>query len=200
MRRLVVLALALLAACGDRGVEPPVAAAGDSADQVMKGMSFNVTTDGVKISTVEAESAWVYNARMMNDLKKLKVTFYDKVTGKQTSVVTADSGTYNRKDQTLDARGNVVATAANGKVLKSPHLVYDKVQNMIYSDTAYTFTSPEGAGSGASFTADPDFKQIRSQRMGGRAKGKGFVLPGQEDDTPATKAPVTKPATKGSGK
>ncbi|MBP6444874.1 MAG: LPS export ABC transporter periplasmic protein LptC [Gemmatimonadales bacterium] len=200
MRRLLLLAAVVLAACGDRGIEPPVAAAGDSADQVMKGMSFNVTTEGVKVSRVDAESAWVYNARQMNDLKKLKVTFYDKVTGKETSVVTADSGSYNKKDQTLDARGNVVATAANGKVLKSSHLVYDKVQNVIYSDTAYTFTSPDGAGSGASFTADPDFKQIRSQRMGGRAKGKGFVLPGQEDDKPAAKAPAPKPAAKGGGR
>lgn len=200
MRRFLLIGAVMLAGCGDRGIEPPPAALGDSADQVMKGMSFNVTTEGVKVSRVEAESAWVYNARQMNDLKKLKVTFYDKVTGKETSVVTADSGSYNKKDQTLDARGNVVATASNGKVLKSPHLVYDKVQNMIYSDTTYTFTSPDGAGSGASFTADPDFKQIRSQRMGGRAKGKGFVLPGQEDNKPTTKAPATKPATKGSGK
>ncbi|MBL0180637.1 MAG: LPS export ABC transporter periplasmic protein LptC [Gemmatimonadetes bacterium] len=200
MRRLMLMGTLLLAACGDRGIEPPVAAAGDSADQVMKGMAFNVTTEGVKISKVEAESAWVYNARQMNDLKKLKVTFYDKATGKETSVVTADSGSYNKKDQTLDARGNVVATAANGKVLKSPHLVYDKVQNLIYSDTTYTFTSPDGAGSGASFTADPDFKQIRSQRMGGRVKGKGFVLPGQEDDKPTAKASAPKPVVKGGGK
>jgi LPS export ABC transporter protein LptC len=200
MRRLALLGLVVLAACGDRGIEPPVAAVGDSADQVIKGMSFNVTTGGVKISRVDAESAWVYNARQMNDLKKLKVTFYDKVTGKETSVVTADSGSFNRKDETLDARGNVVATAANGKILKSPHLVYDKVQNMIYSDTAYTFTSPDGAGSGASFTADPDFKQIRSQRLGGRVRGKGFVLPGQEDAKPAAKSAAPKPATKGSGK
>ena len=96
MRRLLLLAAVVLAACGDRGIEPPVAAAGDSADQVMKGMSFNVTTEGVKVSRVDAESAWVYNARQMNDLEKLKVTFYDKVTGKETSVVTADSGSYNK--------------------------------------------------------------------------------------------------------
>ena len=163
-------------------------------------MSLSGTTGGVKVWGVDAEGGWVKNARKMNDLKKLKVPFYDKVTGKETGVVTADSGSYNKKDQTLDARGNVVATAANGKVLKSSHLVYDKVQNVIYSDTAYTFTSPDGAGSGASFTADPDFKQIRSQRMGGRAKGKGFVLPGQEDDKPAAKASAPKPAAKGGGR
>ncbi len=180
MRLLAIAALAALAACGDRGVEPPAAAPGDSADMVMQGMTFNITTEGVKVSRVEADSAWIYQARQMNDLKKLRVVFFDRVNGKETSVVTADSGTFNRRDQTLDARGNVVATASNGRVLKSSHLVYDKFQNQIYSDTAYTFTSPDGNGSGASFTADPDFKQVRVQRLGGRMKGKGFVLPGQD--------------------
>ena len=182
-----LLGVALLAACGDRGIEPPITAPGDSADQVMQGMAFNITAEGVKVSRVEADSAWVYQARQINELKKMRVTFFDRVSGKETSVVTADSGSYNKKDQTLDARGNVVATAANGKVLKSSHLVYDKVQNQIYSDTAYTFTSPDGNGSGASFVSDPDFKQIRAQRPGGRMGGKGMLLPGQEKRAAAEK-------------
>lgn len=180
MRMSWLLALALLAACGDRGIEPPVVAPGDSADQVLQGMAFNITAEGVKVSRVEADSAWVYQARQVNDLKKMRVTFFDRTTGEETSVVTADSGWYSQRDQTLDARGNVIATASNGRVLKSEHLVYDKVQNQIYSDTAYTFTSPDGNGSGASFVSDPDFKQIRAQRPGGRMAGKGMLLPGQE--------------------
>jgi hypothetical protein len=81
----------------------------------------------------------------------------------------------------------VVATSSKGRVLKSEHLVYDKVQNQIYSDTAYTFTSPDGNGSGASFVSDPDFKQIRAQRPGGRMGGKGMLLPGQEKRAAAEK-------------
>lgn len=180
MRLLLLGLVVLCAACGDAGIEPPVAAAGDSADQIMEGMSFNITVDGVKLSTVEADSAWVYQARQMNDLKKLRVTFYDRATGKETSVVTADSGTFNQRDNTLDARGSVVATATNGGILKSEHLVYDKFQNEVYSDTAYTFTSPDGNSSGAAFVSTPDFKRVRAQRPGGRMKGKGFLLPGQD--------------------
>lgn len=180
MRIQYLLGLTLLAACGDRGIEPPITAPGDSADQVLQGMVFNITAEGVKVSRVEADSAWVYQARQINELKKMRVTFFDRVSGKETSVVTADSGWFSQRDQTLDARGNVVATSSKGRVLKSEHLVYDKVQNQIYSDTAYTFTSPDGNGSGASFVSDPEFKQIRAQRPGGRMGGKGMLLPGQE--------------------
>ncbi len=187
MRRLLLMAPLLLAACGDKGIEPPVTAPGDSADSFMEGMAFNVTTEGVRVSRVEAESAWVFNARQINELKKMRVIFYDRTTGKQTSVVTADSGTFNSRDETLDARGNVVATATTGRILKSQHLVYDKVQNQIYSDTAYTFTSPDGNGSGASFVSDPDFKLIRAQRPRGAMSGKGILLPGQRDARPAPK-------------
>jgi LPS export ABC transporter protein LptC len=186
MRTILLAGLVLLAACGEEGVEPPVTAPGDSADSFMEKMAFNVTTEGVRVSRVEAESAWVFNARQVNELKKMRVIFYDRATGKETSVVTADSGTFNRRDETLDARGNVVATATTGRVLKSEHLVYDKVQNQIYSDTAYTFTSPDGNGAGASFVSDPDFKTIRAQRPRGTMGGKGILLPGQKDyDAPA---------------
>ncbi len=187
MRHLILGLTIALVACGDPGIAPPVTAAGDSADQIMEGMVFSITHDGVRLSRVEADSAWVYNARQMDDLKKLRVTFFDRATGKETSVVTADSGTFNQRDQTLDARGKVVATATNGGILKSEHLVYDKFQNEIYSDTAYTFTSPDGNSSGAAFVADPDFKRVRAQRPGGRMRGKGFLLPGQ--DTSKGKSP-----------
>lgn len=180
MRQLMVGLALLAAACGDVGIEPPVAAAADSADQIMEGMAFSVTLDGVKLSHVEADSAWVYQARQINELKKLRVTFFDRANGKEMSVVTADSGTFNQRDGTLDARGSVVATSTNGGILKSEHLVYDKFQNEIYSDTAFTFTSPEGNSSGAAFVSDPDFKRVRAQRPGGRMRGKGFLLPGQD--------------------
>jgi hypothetical protein len=54
----------------------------------------------------------------------------------------------------------------------------------------FTFTAPDGNGSGASFESDPDFKNIITSRPRGGMKGKGFLLPGQ--DAPKSTA-VTSP-------
>ena len=74
--RAALASIALLAACGDRGVAPRQVAAVDSADQVYDSMTFDITRDGVKTSRVQAESAWVYQGRQVADLKNMTVTMY----------------------------------------------------------------------------------------------------------------------------
>jgi LPS export ABC transporter protein LptC len=178
---LVVAVLATLAACAERGVTPSRGNVADSADQVIQGMETQVTKGGVLLSTVQADSAWVYNARQVTDLKRVTMIFYDN-RGQVSSTVTADSGTYQMRDGTLEARGHVVAVtpAPDSKTLNTEHLVFDKTARLIRSDTAYTFTSASGNGSGASFETDPDFKRIRSWQPKGRQRGTGFLLPGQD--------------------
>src|SRR5690606_39929026 len=64
MRGLAVVLLVALPgiACVDRGVTPQRAATADTADQVMTGMTRGITRDGIRLTDVQAESAWVYNA------------------------------------------------------------------------------------------------------------------------------------------
>ena len=183
-RTLVGLALMLVAACSPRGVPASQAASADSADQVMEQMVHTISTDGIKTVHLEADSAWVYNSRRVIDLKSVRMTFYS-ASGAVRSRVTSDSGVYHLADGTLDARGNVVATTPppDSGVLKTEHLVFDKATNRISSDTAYTFTSTKGNGSGASFETDPDFRRFTSLQPRGRQRGEGFLLPGQ-DSTP----------------
>lgn len=169
--------IVLLAACGDRGVAPRRVASADSADQVYDSMTFDITRDGVKSSRVQAESAWVYQARQVADLKNMTVISYDS-TGATISTITADKGVYGMREQSLDARGHVVAHSSGGRVLKTEHLIYDRSRNRISSDTAFTSTSPTANLSGASFEADPGFKTVTVLRPKGRGK-KGFVIPGQ---------------------
>jgi len=179
MRRLlIVAALAIAVGCRDRGVQPRSVVSADSADQVYDSMVFNITRDGVKTSRVEADSAWVYQARQVADLKNIKVTSFDSA-GAVISTITAKSGVYGIRESSLDARGTVVATSAGGKVLKTEHLVFDRARNLITSDTAFTSTSPQGNISGTSFEADPAFKYVRVTKFRGTQKGKGILLPGQ---------------------
>jgi LPS export ABC transporter protein LptC len=173
--------IAALTACAERGVTPGRGTAADSADQVLEAMTTEVTRGGVRVTRVEAESAWVFNDRQVTELKRVTMVFYDE-NGVITSTVTADSGTYQVRDGSLAARGNVVAVtpAPNAKTLRTEHLVFDKTSKLIRSDTAYTFTSPDGDGSGASFETDTDFRVIRSWQPRGRQRGQGFLLPGED--------------------
>jgi LPS export ABC transporter protein LptC len=180
--RFALFAITLLAACQDRGVEPRRVVSADSADQVYDSMTFDITRDGIKSSRVQAESAWVYQARQVADLKNMTVTSYDS-TGAPISVITADKGVYGMRGQNLDARGHVVAHSSGGRVLKTEHLIYDRGRNRISADSAFTSTSPTGNLSGTWFEADPGFKRVDVIRPKGRGK-KGFVIPGQSPGGP----------------
>ena len=176
MRFLAWIALLPLVACQDRGVPPRRTVVADSADQVLSGMSTTISRDGVRESIVTADSTWIYEARQVSDLKTMIVTMFDS-TGAVISRITADKGIYRIRDQSLDARGNVVATSPNGQVLKTQHLVYDTRANVVSSDTAFTSNSPKGSISGAYFTADPGFNHVRvTKPKDVRQKGRGTII------------------------
>ena len=177
MRR-TLIPLLLVAACTSKGVQPRPTARPDSADQVYAGMTTEIVRNGVRESQVFADSAWMYQARQLFDLKGLTVTMYDS-SGTKISTIVADKGIYHTRDQSLDARGHVVATSLGGKILKTEHLIYDKKKNEISSDSAFTSTSPQGNASGTSFVSDPGFKHVVVDRMKALQKGKGVLLPGQ---------------------
>ncbi|MEO8479832.1 MAG: LPS export ABC transporter periplasmic protein LptC [Gemmatimonadota bacterium] len=187
MRQLAIVLLALgAAACVDRPPAPSAPrAAADSANQVIQGMSRSITRDGLRLTDITADSAWVFSASQVIALKTVSLTFFDD-RGAVRSTVTADSGEQHENSGLLDLRGNVVAITpgADAKVLKTEHLIFDKSSNLIRSDTAYTFTSPSGNGSGQSFETDPDFRRFRSWQPKGFQKGQGFPLPGGPKGAP----------------
>ena len=172
-----LVAVLMLGACVDRGIAPKSTAAADSADQVIAGMSTNIVRNGVRQGSVYADSAWMYELRGVNALKGMTVTMFDS-NGAMVSKITADKGLYGIRDQNVDARGHVVATSPDGKVLKTEHRIYDNRQDLVWSDSAFTSTSPQGNVSGAHFEADPGFKRVVVNKPKGVQKGKGIALPG----------------------
>lgn len=176
-------ALALLAcgvvACADTGVRPTAESAlADSADQKLIGMSTSVTTNSMRRSLIDAETAYVYMSRNLTDLRRFRMRFFD-AQGVQTSTLTADRGLYNSMTSRLDARGHVVVTNRDGGRLVTTHLVYDKQANQIVVDTVFTYDSPTEHGAGNGFTSDVEFKNTHVQQPRGFQRGRGFLLPGQ---------------------
>lgn len=162
MRPVVPGLVVLLVACSSSGIAPPKATSADSLapDQTMTAMKTYLVRNGIRTSLVEADTAFINQQTHNADLVGLRITFFDSTSGRTMSVVTSRTGQYDMEKQSLDARGNVVATTTENKVLKTEHLVYDKVQDRIHSDTAFTVTGSTENISGSAFEADPGFKSV----------------------------------------
>lgn len=170
----------LAAACATTGVRPQgTMGAADSADQIMLKMSTQLTDKGVLRSHVDADTAYIYQNTQTMDLRNFKVRMLD-AQGNLQSTLTARQGIYASLTGKLDARGQVLVEGADGRKLKTEHLIYDKTANQIKSDTTFTFDSPTASGSGKGFVSDANFKNIDIDRPKGRQKGQGMLLPGQK--------------------
>jgi LPS export ABC transporter protein LptC len=176
----MLLALTLLSACTDTGVRPTaVTQASDSADQIAFRMTTTITSEGVRRSYVEAETAYVYQRQALTDLRRMKAQFFDEQ-GTLKSTLVADKGLLGTFTKRLEAIGHVVVTSPDGRRLVTEHLIYDKQANQITVDTAFTFNSPTEQGAGDWMQSDVGFTNVRVRQPRGTQKGKGFLLPGHD--------------------
>jgi LPS export ABC transporter protein LptC len=153
--------------------------AADTADQVLEGFVHHVTTDGVRKSRIEADTAWFYEATQSATLHNVRITFYD-AKGAERSKLTAQRAAYRWQDGSLDAEGNVVLTAPGGEKLQSEVLKLDNKENRISTDRAFLLQRGAERIEGTSLQSDPEFTNVVANRPRGVA-GKGILLPGQRD-------------------
>jgi LPS export ABC transporter protein LptC len=185
-RRTALAALTMLAfigssGCEDTGARPTTTIqAPDSADQVLEGFSHYVTSDGVRRSRVEADTAYFYEGTQITNLVNVKVTFFD-LKGEESSTLTAKRGVYRWQDGSMEANDNVVVVAPDGRRLATQRLRYDNAVNQISTDRHFTFDRGEEHLEGNSFRSDPDFRNVVTDRPRGVA-GDGMLLPGQEGE------------------
>ena len=177
----LVAAAGLLAAlgCEDPGARPTTTVqATDSADQVLEGFSHWVTKDGIRRSEVQADTAYFYESTQVTQLRNVRVVFYD-LTGKESSTLTAKTGTYRWQDGSMQANGKVVVVSPDGRKLQTDTLKYDNATNTISTNTHFIMDRGTDHLEGQSFRSDPDFKNVVTNKPVGRA-GDGVLLPGQE--------------------
>jgi LPS export ABC transporter protein LptC len=185
LRTYVLCALCALCAlcvlsCEESGARPTATvSAPDSADQVLEGFSHFVTSDGVRRSRVEADSAYFYETTQVTHLRKLRVVFYN-IKGEEGSTLTAKSGTYRWQDGSMEADSNVVVVSPDGRRLTTERLRYDNATNTISTDRHFAFDRGAEHLEGNSFRSDPDFRNVVTDKPRGVA-GNGMLLPGQEE-------------------
>jgi len=89
----------------------------------------------------------------------LQVDFYDEKS--QKSVIVADYGIVYSQTNLIDLRGNVIIKSHDGKKLETDQLYYDRKNNWIFTEAAFTYTNPEDGtvmdGEGMDFNKDFTF-------------------------------------------
>lgn len=142
------------AACNDNK-QPPVTegrSVADSADQVLFGANFLLTTNGVQRGELTADTAYVLEETTRFDLRHAHVTFTSE-TGSPEGTMEAKRGVYSTRTQILEGWGDVLVKLVDGRTLRSPHVVYNQVSHVISSDTSFTLTRGEDNLSGIGFTS-----------------------------------------------
>nr|WP_297787714.1 LPS export ABC transporter periplasmic protein LptC [uncultured Allomuricauda sp.] len=91
--------------------------------------------------------------------KGLKVDFYDEKD--QKSVIVADYGIVYSQTNLIDLQGNVIVETHDGKKLETDQLYFDRKNNWIFTEAAFTYTNPEDGtvmdGEGMDFNKDFTF-------------------------------------------
>jgi LPS export ABC transporter protein LptC len=91
--------------------------------------------------------------------KGLKVDFFDEKD--QKSVISAEYGIIYSQTNLIDLRGNVVIESHDGKILETDQLYFDRKDNWIFTEAAFTYTNPEDGtimeGQGMDFNKDFSF-------------------------------------------
>lgn len=187
----LVAGVLLLAACGDEERQVEVAGpdlVGMGADQVMVGLTHNMTREGVLQGELRADTAYIFSDNSTVRLRNVHVTFYDD-RGLPDSRLTADSGQYDLQTGDMEAHGNVVVRdTAEDQRLETPQLIYQALQNELRTDTSFVWRRGEEVVRGKGLVTDPSFEDVRIEQPAG-TRPAGTPAPGGGEpagrDTPA---------------
>ena len=133
--------------------------AADTADMIYYNVRHNLTVDGIRRATVEADSAYFYEGAQVIEMMVMRVTFYSP-DGVETSRLTSREGTYRWRTGDMEARGDVVAVTPDNRRLETTILEYLRNTNEIHGREPYVFTTPDQRLEGQAFRADPDFRNV----------------------------------------
>jgi LPS export ABC transporter protein LptC len=164
-RAVLVSALVALIAAGACNRDAAVVAVGqsplaDSADQVLSGIEFLLTSGGVLQGKLEADSGFMFENSTRIELRHVKTEFFTK-TGDSTGTLTSREGTYLKSQGSLEARDSVVVLSTDGRRrLTTPQLKYDERTNLITTDSAYVLTQDGQVHRGVGFSTDPDITRF----------------------------------------
>ncbi len=165
MQSRILLFLALLigiAGCRDGTTAPPLAEdqAELPADQIIYDLEHKMTTEGVRKAELVGDSAYLFQSGRNMDLMGVQLSFYNE-NGRQTGILTSQTGNYDAQAGHMVARGNVVLVTLDTdgeRRLETEELFYDLHGDRMWSDKPVVMREAGTTMYGTSFQADARFQ------------------------------------------
>ena len=168
-----------LAACGDQSTSPAADAEAFDlpADQVMRGITHNLSQDGIRRAVINSDTAFSYEDTRKFDLIGLDVVFFNDVGG-EAGHLTATRGEYDLANSLFVARDSVVLISpgpTGERRLLTDELYYDVKTDRIWSDVAFTLVEDGQTSRGTSFRSDSRFETwtVTGLQTTGTVEGEG---------------------------
>lgn len=136
----------------------------DSIDQFLVGMNVKLNERGIQRAEIQADTAYFYRDNTLLQMRTVHARFYTS-TGVQEGVLTSRRASYDTKTELMEAIGNVVLTTQDGRRLTTSQLRFDKARNLMESDSAFKYTTPDGDIEGVGFDSDPGMNPLRVHRF-----------------------------------
>lgn len=153
------VAIAGVCVCSEPGAAPQQV---ELPSQVVEGFVLHENSSGERLYTLEAETAYVYEAEERVDVRHPYVRFYDH-RGEVSAALVSDHGVIHSKTEDLVAQGSVVVRTTDSTKLATDSLAWSNRARLVRTDSWVSVTTPTGHIEGQGLVADAGLTRIEIQ-------------------------------------
>ncbi len=160
------LQLAVAAACiGDPDDAPPTEFEEMGADEVLYGVSHNMTNNGVREALLTADSMFSWRDSSNTWAIGLTLQVFDERTGAQQATITSDRGRLDMSGNELKAIGNAVLDIPDqDRQIRTDELYVSPDSDRIWSELPVVMRQEDCEIEGDRFESDLSFRRVKLWR------------------------------------
>lgn len=171
LNQTIAIALSVVAISCSNDFEKVVNLSENEAEQESTNTTITYTLDGKLVSEIYAPLIQQFagdsiTEELLRMDKSFVATFFDSLQA-VSSKIRADRGVWHKKNNVMNAFGNVVAYSVEGDTLFTEELIWDQDSAIIYTNAPVMIKKPNATIYGKGLVADQEFKSYTIKSITG---------------------------------